>query len=195
MMETWLDERGWERMKEKIPGEYRWRVQIATRKNKKGRASGGMLLGIRRRIEEINEEGRVEEEEGKIECKIRIGEEIWRIIGLYVNDDIDRKLEGLKDRMEEGEKGVKTITGGNFNARTGEEGGWEVEDEKRMEGGGRRSKDKKINRDGRKLLEFIEERGWMILNGGVKGDEEGEFTYTGGRGETVIDYVLEEEEA
>ncbi|XP_024877156.1 golgin subfamily A member 6-like protein 22, partial [Temnothorax curvispinosus] len=194
MMETWLDERGWEKMKEKIPREYKWRVQIATRRNKKGRASGGMLLGIRKRIEEIKEERKLEEDEGKIECKIRIGEEIWRIIGLYVNNDIDRKLEGLKDKTEEGEKGVRTIIGGDFNARTGEEGGWEEEDEERVEGGGRRSKDKKINGDGRKLLEFIEERGWMILNGGVKGDEEGEFTYTGGRGETVIDYVIGEEE-
>ncbi|XP_024875210.1 ABC transporter F family member 4-like [Temnothorax curvispinosus] len=146
MMETWLDEKGWEKMKEKIPREYKWRVQIATRKYKKGRASG------------------------------------------------DRKLEGLKDTTEEGERGVRTIIGGDFNARTGEERGWEEEDEEGVEGGGRRSKDKKINRDGRKLLEFIEERGWMILNGGVKGDEEGEFTYTGGRGETVIDYVIGEEE-
>ncbi|XP_024890816.1 golgin subfamily A member 6-like protein 1 [Temnothorax curvispinosus] len=194
MMETWLYERGWEKMKEKIPREYKWRVQIATRKNKKGRASWGMLLGIRKRIEEIKEERKLEEEESKIECKIRIGEEIWRIIGLYVNNDIDRKLEGLKDKTEEEEKRVRTIIGGDFNARTGEERGWEEEDEERVEGGGRRSKDKKINRDGRKLLEFIEERGWMILNEGVKGDEEGEFTYTGGRGETVIDYVIGEEE-
>lgn len=28
----------------------------------------------------------------------------------------------------------------------------------------------------------------------MKGDEEGEFTYTGGRGDTVIDYVIGEEE-
>ncbi|XP_077273093.1 uncharacterized protein LOC143903409 [Temnothorax americanus] len=176
----------------KIPKEYKWRVQIATRKNKKGRASGGMLLGIRKRIEEIKEEKKLEEEKGKIECKIMIREKIWRIIGLYVNNDIDRKLKGLKDTTEEKKKRVRTIIGGDFNARTGEEGGWEEEDEERVEGGGRRSKDKKINRDGRKLLEFIEERGWMILNGGVKGDEEGEFTYTGGRGKTVIDYVIGE---
>lgn len=33
-------------------------------------------------------------------------------------------------------------------------------------------------------------RGWGILNGRGK---EGEFTFTGGRGESVIDYVIEEE--
>ncbi|XP_071572354.1 uncharacterized protein [Temnothorax nylanderi] len=193
MMETWTDEKGWEKVKEKLPREYRWRVQKATRRNRKGRACGGMLLGIRKSIEEIKE-GRETEIEGKIEGKIRIGEEIWRIIGIYVNNDIDKKLEGLKEWTEEGEKGVRTIIGGDFNARTGEEGGWEEEIERRDEDRGRRSKDKKINKEGRKLLEFIEERGWMILNGGTKGDEEGEYTYTGGRGETVIDYVIGEEE-
>lgn len=177
-----LGERGWEKMKEKIPSEYRWRVQIGktTRKNKKGRASGGMLLEIRKRIEEVKEERRSEEEERKIKCKIRVGAESWRIIGIYVNNDTDRKLEGLKDWTEEGEKGIRTVIGKDFNARTSEEGGWEEEEEGRKAGGKRRSKGKKINRDGRKLLEYIEERGWMILNGGVKGDKEGEFTYTGG---------------
>lgn len=37
---------------------------------------------------------------------------------------------------------------------------------------------------------MIEERGYMILNGCIDGDSEYEYTYTGGRGETVIDYVL-----
>lgn len=59
-----------------------------------------------------------------------------------------------------------------------------------MEERGRRSKDKKINGEGKKLLEYIEETG-TILN--VRGDEKGEFTYTGGKDETVIDYVLGEE--
>lgn len=38
------------------------------------------------------------------------------------------------------------------------------------------------------------ELGWSILNGNVKGDEEGEWTYTGGKGETVINYVMGNEE-
>lgn len=32
------------------------------------------------------------------------------------------------------------------------------------------------------------------MNGGVRGDEKGEYTYTGGRGESVIDYVVIREE-
>lgn len=32
------------------------------------------------------------------------------------------------------------------------------------------------------------------MNGGVRGDEKGEYTYTEGRGESVIDYVVIREE-
>lgn len=52
------------------------------------------------------------------------------------------------------------------------------------------SKDEKINRKGRKLVEFIEEKGWCVFNGNVKGDEKGEYTFTGGKGCIVIDYVM-----
>lgn len=90
--------------------------------------------------------------------------------------------------MEEGEEIVKTIIEGDFNTRTGEKGGWMKEEKMKEDGKGRRSKDKKIN-GGKKMIECIESRGWSILNGSVKGDEEGEFTYVEGR-ETVIDYII-----
>jgi len=45
------------------------------------------------------------------------------------------------------------------------------------------------------LIKGIRERGWMIMNkGGIKGDKEVGWTYRGGRGESVIDYILGEEE-
>lgn len=53
------------------------------------------------------------------------------------------------------------------------------------------SKDRKLDREGRKLLEVIDEVGMQIFNGAVERDIMGEFTYTGGRGSTVIDYVVE----
>lgn len=43
-------------------------------------------------------------------------------------------------------------------------------------------------------MECIESRGWSILNGNIRGDEKGEFTYVGGRGSSVIDYELGNEE-
>lgn len=55
---------------------------------------------------------------------------------------------------------------------------------------GRRSKDRRVDKEGKRLMEFIEEKGWKIFNENIEGDEEGEFTFTGGKGTTVIDYVL-----
>jgi len=44
-----------------------------------------------------------------------------------------------------------------------------------------------------KFIEWVEKNGWGIFNGCMKGDEEEEFTFTG-RGNTIIDFVLEKEE-
>lgn len=39
-------------------------------------------------------------------------------------------------------------------------------------------------------MEMLEEMEWSILNENIKGNEDGEYTYTGSRGNTVIDYVV-----
>lgn len=46
----------------------------------------------------------------------------------------------------------------------------------------RSSKDKKIDGEGKKLLEFMEERGWEIYNGNIEGDKEGELRTQEGEG-------------
>ena len=56
------------------------------------------------------------------------------------------------------------------------------------------SKDREVNGEGRRLCSFLGERGWGIMNGNVEGVEGGEWTYTGGRGNSVIDYVLGNED-
>lgn len=102
--------------------------------------------------------------------------------------------ENIEQWVQGKEVGLKTIIGEDFNARTGREGGkvQEVEEEDREEEGDRRqSKDEMINKEERILLvEFVEERRWSSFNGNITGDEEGEYTFTGGKGCTVIDYVM-----
>jgi len=44
----------------------------------------------------------------------------------------------------------------------------------------------------RKIIDFLEEEEWGILNGCTRGDEEGE--YTGTKGNTIIDYTIGDEE-
>ncbi|KYN10442.1 hypothetical protein ALC57_17416 [Trachymyrmex cornetzi] len=108
--------------------------------------------------------------------------------------DLESKLKNIKEWMERKEEGVKTVIGGDFYARTGREGGRVREENEGEEEEERSSMNSKQNKDGNKLVEVIREKGWSILNGNVKGDEKGNWTYTGGKGDSVIDYVLVDEE-
>ncbi|XP_077255453.1 uncharacterized protein LOC143893678 [Temnothorax americanus] len=194
MLETWIGEKGWERIRGRLPKGYEWGVQMAKKKNKKGRAIGGMIMGIRKGLKEKGTTIEVDRE-GWIAGKVRTGGENWSIIGVYAKKEgMEEKIQELGDRMEKKEEGRYMIIGGDFNARTGQEGGRIEEEEGGGLGEGRRSKDKKVDREGRLLVNSLEERGWEILNGNVRGDEEGEFTFTGGRGSTVIDYIIGEGE-
>lgn len=52
------------------------------------------------------------------------------------------------------------------------------EKEEREEEKGRRLKDIKVNKEGRMILECIEEKEWSILNRNIKRNEEEKYTYT-----------------
>jgi hypothetical protein len=70
--------------------------------------------------------------------------------------------------------------GGDFNRRKGERGARNWEEERGD--GKRKSKDKMENAEGKRLMEWIEENGWEVLNGNKQEDEEGEWTYIDSRG-------------
>lgn len=74
-----------------------------------------------------------------------------------------------------------------MNARTGEEGGG-LDEEGATEV--RNTKDKKKNKDGEELVSRIRELDLSIMNGNVEGDEEGEYTYIGGAGCSIIDFAI-----
>lgn len=100
-------------------------MQFAGRKNRKGKAMAGMMMGIRWKLVEKREEieERTQTEEivvGKIKAEI----ERIRIMEVYVNGDLERILQNTRKWVEEREEKMMTLIGGDFNARTGGGGGW-----------------------------------------------------------------------
>ncbi|KAG7203932.1 hypothetical protein KM043_017090 [Ampulex compressa] len=128
---------------------------------------------------------REEEREGK-----GINNKNWRIVVVY-SSNIGETLGYLESEIKEEEEDL-LLLGGDFNARTANEGGpigrgeWKEEAK-------RRSKDRVINKDGRALLTGIKERGWSILNESY--EEEGNWTYIGEKGASVTDYMIANEAA
>lgn len=101
-IETWVDEKEWwEKIRGKLPMDYRWEVQYARRQNRKGRAIGGLMLGIRKEIE-TEDLNQGEEKEGIMGKVMKLGEEKWRLIGVYVREDgVSEEMDGRAGRGNE----------------------------------------------------------------------------------------------
>ncbi|KYN04775.1 hypothetical protein ALC62_04348 [Cyphomyrmex costatus] len=170
LLETWVDEKEWENMKQRLPKGWKWRYQEAKREKKKNRAMGEIITGVREGIEEVD----IEEREGIQERRIKVEKEKWRIISVYNREGKKEKLEQLKEMIREEEEG-NLIIAGDFNARIGGGGGWEEDEIDKIEEG-RKSKDCKVNKEGKELIKMIEERGWLVEkegNGHMKKMEKG----------------------
>jgi len=97
-----------------------------------------------------------------ISGKVREGKRIWWVIGVYAERSIEGVLRELEDATEEGDAGVLTIIGGDFNARTGERGSGAIDGEGEITGGRlreRNTKDSLVNKEGRRLVKYIEGKG------------------------------------
>ncbi|XP_068972065.1 histone-lysine N-methyltransferase, H3 lysine-79 specific-like [Bombus flavifrons] len=161
--------------------EYDWKCRAARREWKKGRANGGIITDINKNLREIEYK---EISDDIVERKIRYKERTYRIVVVY-NRDTKRTWKEIEERVEGREEEV-TVIGGDWNARTGEEGGLISEELGKEKS--RRSKDKTINTEGRTLLRLLGERGWTIINGRDKGDE---WTYVGERGKSPLEIEIE----
>lgn len=111
MTETWVEEKGWKRVKRRLPKGYKWEARHARREKKKGRAAGGMVVGIREGIQIKQTEGEIEEE-GIVAKTIRVEGQRWRIIGVYVNGDLEEEIERIRAAAEQGKGVAEVIVGG-----------------------------------------------------------------------------------
>jgi hypothetical protein len=190
LVETWVEEKGWERLERRMPREFEWKCQYADRESKKRRAKDGIIMGVKKGLEEENG-SEAKEERGFMERTVKRKQRKWRIVTIYSRSMKETKRI-IEERVKEQEEGTLVI-GGDFNARIGGKGRRMEEEQATIER--RPTKDGIENAEGRELVSLVEERGWDVLNGNCIGDEKGEYTYIGSRGETVIDYVMVNEEA
>lgn len=165
--------------------EHAWYAKPATRINRKGRGSGGQIIGIKK---SLSDNWKVTEwSYGLVLKKKTEAEKVW-IISVYNNVGIARVKDELKNLvLDGGAEGATVIVAGDLNARIGlDQGVAEWEGEPVSE---RTSQDPVLNSEGKKLLSLCEEVGLIIQNGRAKGDEEGVLTLAKG-GYSVLDLVL-----
>lgn len=101
---------------------------------------------------------------------------------------MEETLNELQIRIKDTEEEA-IIIGGDLNARTANKGTNNWTDSEENENA-RKSKDQIMDKTGKRLITEIEDKGWIMLNGNWKGDEEGEFTYISTQGQSVIDYGI-----
>jgi len=175
----------WENWKDKLPASHVWSCSFAIRRKEKRRAIGGLIIGIKKDWADKEWEV-IKREEGNIGMlRIKDQNRITNIVLVYNREKNGKELGEILYKITEEYKKDRLIVGGDMNIRIGELGSDEEE-------GGliRKSKDKIINKEGKLLVERLQESGLNVLNGRSVGDGEGEYTYVGARGSTVIDYVF-----
>ena len=69
-----------------------------------------MLIGVQKELKVKKVE--TKEMEGMVKVVIEVGEFEWRVIGVYVRGDLERKLERLREWVESKEEGCRILIGG-----------------------------------------------------------------------------------
>lgn len=117
--------------------------------------------------------------------KIKEAEGNLNIVVIYNKENgKEKKIGEAIKKITENCVGERIIVDGDFNIRTGELGDEEKEEITR------KNRDKTIGNGDRKLMDLMQELGLEILNSKTESDWEGEHTYIGARGSTVIDYIF-----
>lgn len=166
--------------------DYTIDIEMATRNEVRGRASGGVMVGIRKSLN-----GKLELKESAYGIYITSKQisKNFVIIPKYLcfnkwNADFNKHHNMLVDINED-----NTIIIGDLNARIGDHNtARQINNPLLTED--RKSKDKLTNKNGEKLIDLLNEFNMEIVNGRTKSDIEGESTFISKNGQSVIDLAV-----
>ncbi|KAH0552085.1 hypothetical protein KQX54_005348 [Cotesia glomerata] len=152
LLETWVEEKNKKAILEKMSEKKVWYTKVAERKkqSKNGRASGGHMIGIKK---ELSEDWKVVEWDYGF--KLINKKESEMLVTVYNNVGMDAIEKKIKKEVREMENIIeKIIVLGDMNARIGESDVTKIFNASEKQ---RKSKDKKLNAEGIKLLSLCEE--------------------------------------
>jgi hypothetical protein len=107
LVETWVEAKGWERLERRMPREFEGKCQYAERESKKGRAKGGIIMGVKKGLEEENG-SEAKEERGFMERTVKRKQRKWRIVTIYSRSMKETKRI-IEERVKEQEEGTLVI--------------------------------------------------------------------------------------
>lgn len=161
----------------------------AIRSSTYGRASGGCLYGVSKNLTKLGLSHTFKRENFVDTIELKIKDEVVSIIPLYINGThwVD-EFSLIKSYLTERDQ-VTPIIIGDLNARIGnlEQIVEDMYKSQCVLSDKRTSKDSIINSKGRKLMEFCNSNGLVVLNGMSRSDSDGSFTYISNSGDSVID--------
>ncbi|XP_059224641.1 uncharacterized protein LOC131997617 [Stomoxys calcitrans] len=175
---------------EKYFPEYEIYWVDAIKINRFGRAIGGVFVGVKKSLNKAGIKHTFILNQTL--CGLQIITENFQllIVPLYIRgSDWIREFALAKLFMEE-MKCENLIVLGDINVRIGESQQGIVDlyrDSFHACTGPRKSKDKELNTNGRRYIDYCNEHNLVILNGQTLGDEDGNFTYLSNTGTSVND--------
>ncbi|KAK9758996.1 hypothetical protein QE152_g334 [Popillia japonica] len=99
-----------------VPKLFKWKKQWAKRE-KRGRASGGILMGMRESVNEVIR-ANMEEREGTLSTIIKCGQMELDMWCTYINGDMNEIMGWIAKTTGGANGDRKVIIGGDWNART-----------------------------------------------------------------------------
>lgn len=174
IFETHIEEKDINKFTNLFPGfVLKW--VTASRKAAMGRASGGSLYGIKVNSA-ISQCASFVKLSGRDVICVNICSDCFYIVPVYLNPTArELDFKKLSDILY-GNSSLKICLVGDFNSRTGclqRISKHCLNSRSLVENFYRRSKDNVVNKNGKALLELLEDFSLIILNGRVKGDLEG----------------------